>query len=73
MTELILTWSLDRAFVDQQTIQRGPGGTADAMYGISSKGAIVVIRPDSYIGTVAPLDKADHLDQYFGGFMNHLW
>lgn len=48
------------------------GGTAYATYGIKPDGAIVVVRPDGYVGTVAPLDKVKHLDQYFGAFMDHL-
>ena len=39
-------------------------------YGISrSAGALVVVRPDGYVGTIAPLDELAVLDAYFAGFM----
>jgi len=39
-------------------------------YGISrSAGALVVVRPDGYVGTIAPLDELAALDAYFAGFM----
>ncbi|KAF8586467.1 hypothetical protein K439DRAFT_1340899 [Ramaria rubella] len=60
-------WS--KVFVDQKQVHGVLGGTAYATYGIAPAGAIVVVRPDGYVGTVAPLDKPDHLDDYFAGFM----
>lgn len=39
-------------------------------YGISrNAGALVVVRPDGYVGTIASLDELAALDSYFGGFM----
>ncbi|TFK71665.1 hypothetical protein BDN72DRAFT_427817 [Pluteus cervinus] len=40
-------------------------------FGISPAGAIVVVRPDGYIGTIAPLSRQgiEHLDEYFASFM----
>jgi hypothetical protein len=29
----------------------------------------VVVRPDGYVGTIAPLDNLAALDAYFAGFM----
>lgn len=34
-----------------------------------ARGALVVVRPDQYIGHVLPLDAHDELARYFGGFM----
>ena len=62
----------DRVFIDQQELVNGATGrTAYGTYGISHSGSVVIVRPDGYVGTVAPLDNAEHLDQYFGAFMNH--
>jgi phenol 2-monooxygenase len=58
-------------FIDQKEVKGQLGGLAYSTYGISPAGAVVVVRPDGYVGTVAPLDRAEHLDQYFAGFMNH--
>lgn len=38
-------------------------------YGVGSEGAVVVVRPDGYVGTVAPLDQVKSLDGYFAEFM----
>ena len=34
----------------------------------SSRGAIVVVRPDSFVGAVAPLQGVNALTEYFNGF-----
>jgi len=36
------------------------------------KGALVVVRPDQYIGAVLPLDGFDELADYFAGFLKAL-
>lgn len=56
-------------FIDQKEIQGPRGGTAYMQYGIASAGAVVAVRPDGYVGTVAPLDEVAHLEEYFGRFM----
>ena len=33
--------------------------------GISSDGAVVIVRPDQYVGAVLPLDKPELVDAYF--------
>jgi phenol 2-monooxygenase len=46
------------------------GGHIHERYGIScSAGALIVVRPDGYVGTVVPLDELTALDTYFSGFM----
>jgi phenol 2-monooxygenase len=32
-------------------------------------GALVVVRPDQYVGAVLPLDAHDELDAYLGGIL----
>jgi len=40
------------------------------MYGIDPyTGAIVVVRPDGYISTVAPLENVSNVDAYFSAFL----
>ena len=34
-----------------------------------SRGAIVVVRPDSVTGAIAPLQKIEALNEYFDGFL----
>lgn len=59
-----------RVLVDDLEIQGIRGGKAYSSYGISPEhGAFVIVRPDGYVGMVAPLDKAADLDAYFAGFM----
>src|SRR5699024_12680426 len=36
-------------------------------FGISSAGAVVVVRPDGYISTVQPLDATDATAEFFDG------
>ena len=39
-------------------------------YGIDrTEGAVLVIRPDGYVGKVAALDGLSELESYFSGFM----
>ena len=46
----------------------GSGGYAT--YGIDAqKGAIVVVRPDGYVGMVAPFEHLQDVDAYFASFM----
>lgn len=39
-------------------------------YGIDKlKGAVVVVRPDGYVGIVAPYESIKDVEEYFAGFM----
>lgn len=58
-----------RVFVDDVEIKGIHGGSAYASYGVASEGGIVIVRPDGYVGMVAPLDGAQDLEAYFIGFM----
>ncbi|KAH9166686.1 FAD binding domain-containing protein [Lactarius sanguifluus] len=60
-----------KVLLDDTDITGTRGGWIHERYGISrTAGAIVVVRPDGYVGTVAPLDKLTMLDDYFGSFMS---
>ena len=46
------------------------GGGGYEAYGIDKQqGAIVIVRPDGYVGTVAPFERLDDVDAYFSSFM----
>ena len=46
------------------------GGKGYEAYGIDkSKGVVVVVRPDGYVGIVAPYENIGDVDEYFASFM----
>ena len=55
--------------MDDVEIKGISGGKAYTSYGISADGAVVVVRPDGYIGMIAPLDSAKEISEYFAGFL----
>ncbi|KAF9454386.1 hypothetical protein P691DRAFT_770590 [Macrolepiota fuliginosa MF-IS2] len=61
-------WS--KVFIDDVDSRGIIGGGGYKYYGIDEKdGAIVVVRPDGYVGMVSPFDRASDLKSYFAGFM----
>ena len=59
-----------RALLDDKDMHGRSGGGGYAKFGIDEHaGAIVVVRPDGYIGTVAPLEDAPFLNSYFSTFL----
>jgi phenol 2-monooxygenase len=60
---------LPRVFIDDKDLKGASGGDGYKNYGIDIQtGAIVVVRPDGYIGMVLPLDKIGDINAYFGSF-----
>ncbi|KAG6829067.1 hypothetical protein H0H92_005841 [Tricholoma furcatifolium] len=59
-------WS--KVYIDGQV--RASGGDAYIKYGVASTGAVVVVRPDGYVGAMAPFDKLDDLNRYFKDIMS---
>ncbi|KAG6850666.1 hypothetical protein H0H93_010394 [Arthromyces matolae] len=57
-------WS--RAYVDKPT--RNAGGDAYTNFNIQASGAVVLVRPDGYVGAIAPFDCIVDLDAYFEEF-----
>ncbi|PCH36404.1 hypothetical protein WOLCODRAFT_140399 [Wolfiporia cocos MD-104 SS10] len=54
---------------DTDMFGRSGGGGYDA-YGIDrTRGAVVIVRPDGFVGTVAPLEHLSEIDDYFSSFM----
>ena len=59
-----------RVLLDGQDVHSLTGGGGYAKYGVDvHAGAIAVIRPDGYVGTIVPLERVDLLDAYFARFM----
>lgn len=58
-----------RVLIDDADYKGTVDGRGYSYYGVSDKGVMVVVRPDGYVGTIAPLDGAAELDAYFGQFM----
>lgn len=54
---------------DQDMYKRTSAGGGYEAYGIDPHGAIVIVRPDGYIGMVAPFDHLLDIDNYFASFM----
>jgi len=60
-----------RAFIDDIDAVGKHGGGGYKYYGIDEKeGAVVVVRPDGYVGAVTPLNKVSDLKEYFNYFMS---
>jgi len=65
-----MAYQYPRVFVDDISIALNAGGRAYSTYGIDrNAGAIVAVRPDGYVGIVAPLEDVGCLNTYFAGFM----
>lgn len=59
-----------RVFVDDISVALNAGGRAYSTCGIDrNAGTIVVVRPDGYVGIVAPVEDVGVLNTYFAGFM----
>ena len=47
------------------------GGGGYERYGIDpEKGAVVVVRPDGYVGNVVSLENVEEITRYFSAFLN---
>ena len=55
--------------MDDKDISGIHGGGAYAKFGINPAGAVVIIRPDGYVGMVAPFDSVHDIDLYLSSFM----
>ena len=60
---------LSSVFVDDLNVACAEGGKVYESFGISEEGAVVVVRPDGYIGTISSLDNEPAISEYFAGFM----
>jgi len=60
-------WS--KVLIDDKDVKGVQGGDGYKNYGVSPDGAIIVVRPDGYVGMVAPLDQVTEIEKYFSEFM----
>ncbi|KAG2051868.1 hypothetical protein BDR06DRAFT_1009988 [Suillus hirtellus] len=60
-------WS--KVFVDDTDPTGSFGEEGYSYFGVGSEGALVAVRPDGYVGAIAPLDRVEVLDAYFASFM----
>lgn len=58
-----------RVFLDDTDASGSFGGGGYSYYGVGPEGALVAVRPDGYVGAIAPLDHVGGLDAYFASFM----
>ncbi|KIL69101.1 hypothetical protein M378DRAFT_70250 [Amanita muscaria Koide BX008] len=58
-----------KVFVDDKDILELYGGNAYNNYEVDPAGVVVVVRPDGYVGKIAPFDSLDDLDSYFASFL----
>ncbi|KAG1737791.1 FAD binding domain-containing protein [Suillus lakei] len=56
-------------FIDDTDVTGSFGGEGYSYYGVGLEGALVAVRPDGYVGAIAPLDHVEELDTYFASFM----
>ncbi|KDR69199.1 hypothetical protein GALMADRAFT_77605 [Galerina marginata CBS 339.88] len=61
-------WS--KVLIDDTDVKGAQGGDGYRKYGIGPDGAIVIVRPDGYVGAIVPLDRVRDLETYFSGFVN---
>ena len=68
LPSLIFKPHIPRVFIDDKDTNC-VSGDGYKNYGIDSQtGAIVVVRPDGYVGMISPLDKLGDINMYFGSF-----
>ncbi|KIJ65494.1 hypothetical protein HYDPIDRAFT_88033 [Hydnomerulius pinastri MD-312] len=60
-------WS--KILIDDTDVTGTVGGKGYSYFGVGDEGAIVVVRPDGYVGTIAPLSGVAEIDDYFSSFM----
>ncbi|TFK48390.1 hypothetical protein OE88DRAFT_1664163 [Heliocybe sulcata] len=59
-------WS--KVVLDDVDVTGKIGGGIYETYGVGPEGAVVVVRPDGYVGVVTPLEDVGSLERYFEGF-----
>lgn len=62
---------LYRILIDDFDVSGKKGGDGYKNYGVGPEGAVVVVRPDGYVGLVGPFSSqgVSELGEYFKGFM----
>ncbi|KAF9038555.1 FAD binding domain-containing protein [Panaeolus papilionaceus] len=60
-------WS--KVLIDDVDVLNRQGGGGYAKYGIGAEGALVIVRPDGYVGIIVPLEKVEEVKSYFAQFV----
>jgi len=55
-------------YIDTKPLRGTLGGDAYSNFGIEASGAVVIVRPDGYVGMVAPFEHIAHINAYFAQF-----
>lgn len=59
----------DSVLLDDTDVTRRLGGGAYKRFGIDPRNVtLVIIRPDGYVGMIAPLSGLEDVDKYFAAF-----
>lgn len=59
-----------RVLIDDTDVTGRLGGGAYPRFGIDETAiTMVVVRPDGYVGTIAPSTALESVDKYFGSFL----
>lgn len=61
-----------RLLVDDLDTTGTQGGKAYTTFGVEPSGAVVVVRPDGYVGAISPFDSISHLNRFFSSIMASL-
>ena len=73
----ILIYNLPSVLLDDTDMYARSGGGGYERYGIDpEKGAVVVVRPDGYVGNVVSLENVEEITRYFSAFsdfFNYFW
>ncbi|KAF4569561.1 hypothetical protein EYR40_008541 [Pleurotus pulmonarius] len=59
-------WS--KVLIDDSDPHERSGGKAYTSFGVNPSGAIIIVRPDGYVGMVAPFVAVDDIERYFDSF-----
>jgi phenol 2-monooxygenase len=55
--------------IDDVDMTATQGGKAYENFGIDPSGALVIVRPDGYVGFVSSFESIRDVDEYFASFM----
>jgi phenol 2-monooxygenase len=59
-----------RVLIDDTDVTGRSGGGAYERFGIDTKEiTMVIVRPDGYVGMIAPSTALESMDKYFGSFL----
>lgn len=62
--------TLHRVLIDDTDVTGRLGGGAYERFGIDAQEiTMVVVRPDGYVGMIAPSTALESMDKYFGSFL----